>query len=182
MKMDKITKRGYDFYECLSAMQKSIRRKLEYDAMYWAVEVESFNPKTLWNRLTIIASEDIGLACPLVPLLIDVLARQYFDCHRRKKYSEARLFLSNAILLLAWSPKSRMVDDFLLTVLGEIEFEHKNLPMPDWALDKHTRKGREMGRGENHFIEQTKLVNESTTIENIYKKRAERVRRKYGEP
>ena len=42
-------------HEVLSAMQKEIRRCKEYDAVYWAVELESFNPtgpKTLWNRLS----------------------------------------------------------------------------------------------------------------------------------
>jgi len=31
----------------------------------------------LWNRLRVIASEDIGMARPSMPILIDVLAEQY---------------------------------------------------------------------------------------------------------
>ena len=42
---DKKTKHGYDFYEVLSALQKEIRRGNEYEAMFWAVELESFNIK-----------------------------------------------------------------------------------------------------------------------------------------
>jgi len=49
-----ITKNGYDLLETLSAIQKEIRRCKEYEAVYWAVELESLNPKALWNRLRVI--------------------------------------------------------------------------------------------------------------------------------
>jgi len=67
------TPRGYDFYELLSALQKDIRRGNEYEAMFWAVELETFNPRMLWNRLTVIASEDIGPANPVMSLVIETL-------------------------------------------------------------------------------------------------------------
>ena len=44
------TKHGYDHYELLSALQKSIRRGMEYEAVHFAVELEEFNPTMLWNR------------------------------------------------------------------------------------------------------------------------------------
>jgi len=41
------TTRGYDIYELLSALQKDIRRGNEYEALFWAAELESLNPKML---------------------------------------------------------------------------------------------------------------------------------------
>ena len=58
--------------------RQRIKRR-QYEAVYWAVELESLNPKALWNRLRVIASEDIGLADPLASLIVDVLEKQYYD-------------------------------------------------------------------------------------------------------
>jgi replication-associated recombination protein RarA len=61
--------------EVASAVQKCIRRGLEEDALYWGYEMmASPNPSHrthLWNRLKVIASEDVGPACPWMPILID---------------------------------------------------------------------------------------------------------------
>ena len=123
------TKRGYDFNEVLSALQKEIRRGKEYDALFWAVELEGFNPTALWNRLKIIASEDVGIAHSSMPLLIDILEKQYFKAVKDKDDS-SRLFLANAIIALAKSPKSRMADDLVNVVYAEIQHENKKLPIP----------------------------------------------------
>ena len=166
---DKKTKHGYDFYEVLSALQKEIRRGNEYEAVFWAVELESFNIKTLWNRLRIVASEDIGLANPCAVIVVDVLKNNYFEALHLEG-DAYRLFLVNAVLFLARSAKSRIVDDLLITVYGDIE-NSKLLTIPDYALDKHTARGRAMKRGFEHFLQKgSKLKNE--TIENPYKERA----------
>jgi replication-associated recombination protein RarA len=54
-----ITKRGYNFYEVLSALQKAIRRGDARLACYWAAELyeSGFGPH-VWNRLLIISAED----------------------------------------------------------------------------------------------------------------------------
>jgi len=172
------TPRGYDFHELLSALQKDIRRGNEYQAMFWAVELESFNPTALWNRLKAIACEDIGLAESLAPLIIDVLKKEYYDARGREDDSY-RLFLVHAVLFLARSPKSRIVDDLLIVVYGQIQHEDKKLAIPDYALDMHTSRGRKMGRGLEHFCsEETKLSKEP--FENPYKKKAEEILVKHG--
>src|SRR5450759_1319930 len=116
-----LTARGYDLYELLSALQKDIRRCNEYPALHWAIELETFNAKTLWNRLRVIASEDIGIANPTATLLIDVLEKQYYDAVARKNDSR-RLFLVHAVLYLARSQKSRIVDDLLITAYDNIKY------------------------------------------------------------
>jgi replication-associated recombination protein RarA len=172
------TQRGYDIYELLSALQKDIRRGNEYQAMFWAVELESFNPTALWNRLRVITSEDIGIANPLAPLIVDVLEKEYDDAKERENDS-CRLFLVHAVLFLARSRKSRIVDDLLNVVYGQIQHEDKKLAIPDYALDMHTLAGKKIGRGLEHFCsEGTKLSNEP--LENPYKEKAKEILIKYG--
>jgi len=172
------TSRGYDIYELASALQKDIRRGNEYQAVFWAAELESFNPTALWNRLRVIASEDIGTANPLAPLVIDVLEKEYDDAKERGNDSH-RQFLTHAVLFLARSRKSRIVDDLLNVVYGEIQHEDKKLPIPDYALDMHTLRGKKMGRGlEYFFSEGAKLKKEP--FENPYTERAKEILIKHG--
>ena len=160
------TRRGYDIFEVVSALQKTIRRGNEYQAVYWAKELESFNARILWNRLRVIASEDIGLANPLAPLVIDVLEKNYANALARQNDSW-RLFVVNAVLYLARSPKSRIVDNLLNVVYND----ESKLEIPDYALDMHTYRGRKMGRGLEHFFaEGAKLANQA--MEDPYDKRA----------
>lgn len=167
------TKRGYDFYELLSALQKDIRRGNEYEAMFWAVELESFNPRMLWNRLTTISSEDVGPANLMMPVIIETLKKQYFEA-RDKSSDSCRLFLANAVVILARSRKSRIADDLLNTVYAEIQHENKKPPIPDYALDMHTLAGKKMGRGIEHFFsEGAKLSNEA--FENPYTEKAKAI-------
>ena len=162
-----LTPSDYNFHEVLSALQKEIRRGNEEQALFWALELESSTKyqKALWSRLRVIASEDVGIANPFIAILINALNRAYENVTKGK-----RLFVSHAILALCRSPKSRIVDDFLIVVQRS-----QNLEIPDYALDMHTSRGKIMGRGLKHFhTEGCKLVNESTLIENIYRKRSQK--------
>jgi replication-associated recombination protein RarA len=163
------TPKGYDFHEVLSALQKEIRRGNEYQAVYWATELESFNATALWNRLRVIASEDIGIANPMAPLVVDVLEKNYADALQRQNDSW-KLFLVNAVLYLARSPKSRIVDNLLIAVYNE----ERKLEIPDYALDMHTYRGRKMGRGIEHFFaEGAKLANQA--MEDPYEEKAKQI-------
>lgn len=165
-RMQPSTLNNYDFYEVLSSLQKEIRRGNEENALFWALELESSTKiykKALWNRLRVIASEDIGIANILMPILIDTLNRAY-------DAKQELLFVAHAVLALCRSPKSRIVDDFCIVVQ-----RIKHLDIPDYALDMHTFRGQLKNRGKKHFHEiGSKLANESTTIKNIYKNRSEK--------
>ena len=159
-----LTPKGYDLHEVISALQKEIRRCNEYEAVYWAVELESFNSKALWNRLEVIASEDIGLADPQAAILMAVLEKNYYDS-LNKKGNPSRLF--HAVLHLARAPKSRIVDNLLNVVYNTDE----KLVIPDYAIDIHTPRGRKMSRGLDHFFaEGAKLANQA--FEDPYEKKA----------
>lgn len=94
-------------------------------------------------------------------ILIDVLARAY-------QTKRSLLFVSHAILSLCRSQKSRIVDDFIYAVQ-----KMPKMPIPDYAIDMHTKQGRLLGRDLKNFLTVgCKLENESKTVVNIYKRKA----------
>jgi replication-associated recombination protein RarA len=172
-----------NMFDEMSALQKEIRRGKEQEAMHWAVRLEQEHKngdKILWSRLLIIASEDVGLADPSLISVINDLRDLYFEFkYKESKGHPERLFLSQAILLLCRSKKSRIVNDFLQVIYNEIE-QGKRLEVPKYAEDGvHTAKGKEKGGIEFFFNEASKLENEAS-IPNIYRKRAEGVLKKLG--
>lgn len=143
-------KNGYDFGEVASALQKAVRRGNEADALYWAVELDiSGYGEYAWKRLRIISSEDVGLAEPILPAVISALYENWSDFHKKKDDCD-RLFLVHAVLLLVRARKSRLVDNCLMVSYGE---HPSGKQVPDYALDKHTLRGKMMGRGFRHFFE-----------------------------
>ena len=181
MKIMVNTSSGYDLHELISALQKCIRRGMEYEAVHFAVELEEFNPNALWNRLKVIACEDIGVANPLIPVLVDVLQRQYLAEKSKLDSTSYRLFMVNAVVCLCRSPKSRITDELLTVVYSEKKLEGKRLEIPDFALDMHTKRGAAMGRGIDYFfIEGNKLENE--TLSNPYTERAKELLKKHDKP
>ena len=166
------TQRGYNFFEVTSALQKTIRRGKEHEALYWAMELLPRYESYLWRRLKIISSEDIGLANPLLIILVEVLSDQYFEL-RKKGDMGCLLMVANAILFLARSKKARLADHFICAMIQEREQGLVNLAIPDYALDMHTRSGRAQARGLTHFrVEGAKLSNQDLTIEDTYKERS----------
>lgn len=165
------TSRGYDFFEVASALQKEIRRGKEEDALYWAFELSLKFDQYLWSRLKVIVNEDIGIANPNLIVIIDTLSKQYFE-FREKGKTSCNLCLANAIMLLCRSEKTRVADHIQGIVVQSYTQGLERKDIPDYALDKHTKRGRNMGRGLDHFRgEGTKLENESKTIKDIYKDR-----------
>lgn len=136
-------------YECLSAMQKSIRRGLELDAGRFFFELaEGRWAYMAINRLMVIAHEDVGTGDMLSALFA---LRGVDDARDMYKSGNGgwRLAASNAILALCRARKSRQSDHFQAVVRGR---NVDSMPqIPDWALDKHTTRGRAMGRGVAHF-------------------------------
>ena len=154
------TQNGYKLGEVISALQKDIRRGNEYNAMYWCLELIPKFENYLWKRLTVIVNEDIGIAAPELLTLVPSQANVYFAFREDKGRSgSARLVLANTILAMCRAPKSRIADHFQCTVLQN-KIHMAQMPIPDYALDKHTGAGKQMGRGTEHWLEEgCKLVN-----------------------
>ena len=164
------TKNNLDAYEVISALQKDIRRGNEESAMHWALELCPRYEYWMWQRLIVIAHEDIGIANPEVLGLIPAMRESYMEFRRRGR-GAVRLVLANAILLLARSPKSRLADHFQCAVNQDM-LHGTHFPIPDYALDIHTRRGKAKGRGMTHFLtEGTELKPESKIVD-FYKRRA----------
>lgn len=149
-----LTLNGYDIGEAMSALQKEIRRGKEKEAMYWALELNSKFPIMLWKRLAVIVTEDIGGANPLLVNTVMNTFPVVMEIRKADKSKEYDLcILGHVILEMARSPKSREADNFVNDVLRERRVGKMNLEVPDYALDKHTAKGKSMGRGVEHFWE-----------------------------
>lgn len=169
MKQQVLTSNGYDLFECVSALQKEIRRCNEKDSMYWAVELynSGFAPY-VWKRLIIISTEDIGLANPMAPVIINALHAQYEKLSEKTdKKQQCRLPYTQAVLFLANSPKSRHTDwalNYHFDSHWFVDTEKKEIP--DYAIDIHTRKGKALGKTINNFFEEGSFVDNHHLIEN----------------
>jgi replication-associated recombination protein RarA len=146
------TRRGYQPHECVSAMQKAIRRSQVHEALYWSVELaRSGYVNWMWKRVFEIMTEDIGPADRYLPATIHAL----HDFHQRdKNHGSATMFSCQAIILLATAKKSGLS---CWSVLEHNSDHMPRLEIPDEALDQHTRKGRSMGRGIEHFADEGAL-------------------------
>ena len=121
------TKRGYNFYEVLSAFQKAIRRGDGRLAGYWALELYDSGFEThIWNRLRVIACEDIAEP---VTREIEALKQSHDFVNKGKKKDEpgkpGRLMVAKATLLLAAAKKCRDADHLICLVYGTIRFRRK---------------------------------------------------------
>jgi hypothetical protein len=148
------TRRGYEPYECISAMQKAVRRSQPKDAVYWGLELwlSGFDGWA-WARINEIMSEDIGIADRYLPATVKAL-EETSKAEKQKKNGGGLQFV-HAVILLATARKSRLVDWWAM----EIPSDHtERLEIPDYALDRHTRRGLRMGRGWPHFMAQGALL------------------------
>jgi len=169
------TVKGYDFFEISSALQKSIRRGDEDDALFWATELDKSNyGEYVWKRLKIIASEDVGLAEPLLPAVIESLYNNWL-VQRKKKDTDhfpERLFLVHAVIFAVRAEKSRLVDHACCVYYNN-DNDHRLIP--DYALDMHTYRGKTMGRGFEHFLAESVKVNNVSDLWDPYAARAKEI-------
>ena len=86
LKFEFKTRKGYDFFEVISALQKAIRRCEEENAVYWALELyKSGFSKALWSRLLVITSEDVGLAEHGIEQSINALHSNYLALSEKER-------------------------------------------------------------------------------------------------
>jgi len=158
---------GLDFYVVASAFQKTIRRGMEKEALFYGTELMlSDEDEFAWFRIKVMVSEDIGIANPTLPAQIDALYNSFRTMKAMKsRHAPERLPFVHAIMLLARSPKSRLVDNTLSKYFS-FRNEMKMSEIPDFVYDKHTKKGREMKRGFDHFFDESaQLANIPSELE-----------------
>jgi len=159
--------------EVISALQKDIRRGNEEQAMFWAMELLPRFEMYLWRRLLVICNEDIGIANPDILTQLPHLRAQFFEFRELGKDGTCRLILANAILLMCRSPKARTADHFQRVVTQAWMSERQTRAIPDYALDKHTRQGKALGRGFDHWVDVGCILGNPGDVDDPYAERAQ---------
>ena len=154
-------KEGDAHFDTISAFIKSVRGSDPDAALYWLARMvyAGEDPRYIFRRLIILASEDIGLGDPHAVTVVTSCA-EAFD---RVGMPEGRYPLAQATLYLATAPKSNSAMGFfdaLSTVEKEREREVPN-PLRDANRDK---EGFGHGKGylyphsyREHWVEQQYL-------------------------
>lgn len=173
------TLNGYQGEEVISALQKSIRRGKVEDACFFAYEMYITSREFenyLWLRLTTICVEDIGFGNLDAITIINNL-----DAARKKfayRSVDRPIFFIHAIRVLCQSEKDRSSDILKNIVIKSVAMgEIKEIP--EYAFDKHTTKGRAMGRDSFHFLHEASKVIPQLEIDNDYKERYEQILKRY---
>ena len=102
-----------------------------------------------------------------MPATIQGLYQAWADQRKKKdeRNGPERLFLVHAVILLSRARKSRMVDHALIAYY---EAPRDKRPIPDVALDKHTARGRKLGRGHKHLWEEGAKVSDAAEVHDPY--------------
>ena len=124
---------GDNYYDLLSAMQKSIRGS-DPDAAchYLARLLEAGQMQAACRRLMVIAAEDVGLAFPqIIPIV-----KSCVDMALMLGMPEARIPLGDAAVLMATSPKSNTGHVALDAALADVK-KGKGLGFPRQLQNVH---------------------------------------------
>jgi replication-associated recombination protein RarA len=158
------TVRGYAAPECVSALQKAIRRCDDQQALYWAVELDrSGLGFYVWRRLLIMVSEDIGLAEPGLPAQIFALYSTWREMNAwNNRNHPERLMFTHAVLLMARAKKSRTLDHATHVAYT---INDRLYDIPDYALDFHTREGKRRGNGLDHWYAEAATLNNQVPVD-----------------
>ena len=167
------TKTGKPLDEVISAIQKAIRRSDEELAGLCAVDlIQSGYTRYLMKRLGVILFEDLGgnpYLCAQYVAAMEML-REW----KKELHDEVYLLVLGLVLSFARAPKTRIVDNYTIVMKEKIK---EGYEIPDVAIDKHTKRGKAMGRHWMHFIEEgSKLIGQILPDE--YQEMAEEILRK----
>lgn len=137
-------KSGDNFYNLLSAFQKSIRGSDVNAALhYLARMLEGFGDlKTINRRLSVIAFEDISVAAP--DTWSAVMAA--IECSERVGMPEARIPLANAVVLLCMSPKTNSAYKALDMAIADLRNGGTG-DIPKHLQDTHYASASKLGAG-----------------------------------
>ncbi len=139
-------KEGDYHFDTISAFIKSLRGSDPDAALYWLARMvyAGEDPRFLFRRMLIFASEDVGLADPQALGVVEAAAAA-FD---RVGLPEGRFHLSQAALYLATAPKSNSTMGFF-DALALVEKERaEEVPRP---LKDASRDQEGFGHGEGYL-------------------------------
>jgi putative ATPase len=136
-----------EHYDHASAMIKSIRGSDPDAALYWTFKMlqGGEDPRFIARRLTILASEDVGLANSHA-LTVAVAA---FDACEKVGMPECEYNLAHAVVYLATSPKSNSVTRAIAAVKKSLR-DQPIQAVPLWLRDAHTKTNKALGHGADY--------------------------------
>ena len=109
---------GDNFYDLLSALQKSIRGSDPDAAVHYLARLlEAGQMQAACRRLMVIACEDVGLAYPMIIPIV----KSCVDAALMLGMPEARIPLGDAAVLMATSPKSNTGHIALDAALADVQ-------------------------------------------------------------
>lgn len=155
---------GDEFYNLLSALQKSIRGS-DPDAAthYLARLIKGGNLTAIVRRISVIAAEDIGLAFPNALSVVN----SGIELVLKVGLPEARIILSEIVIYLATLPKSNSAYLAIDSAMNDLEnINFGDVPMH--LKDAHYSGAAKLGVGgykyphnyNNHYIDQDYLPKE----------------------
>jgi len=131
-------------FDTISAFIKSVRGSDPDAALYWLAKMvrAGEDPKFIFRRMIILASEDVGLADPNA-ISVVISCAQAFE---RIGFPEGNFPLSQACLYLATAPKSNTALSYF-DALKEVEREDAEVPN---HLRDASRDSESFGHGEGY--------------------------------
>ena len=139
-------KEGDAHFDTISAFIKSVRGSDPDAALYWLARMvyAGENPRYLFRRLVILASEDVGLADPHAVTVVNSCAAA-FD---RVGMPEGRYPLAQATLYLATAPKSPSALAFFDALSAVEKEQQRDVPNP---LRDPNRDKEGFGHGQGYL-------------------------------
>jgi len=137
-----------EHYDHASAMIKSIRGSDPDAALYWTFKMlqGGEDSRYIARRLTILASEDVGLANSHAL----TVATAAFEACEKIGMPECEYHLAHAVLYLATSPKSNSVTKAMHAVKKSLRDEPVQA-VPLWLRDAHTKTNKALGHGKDYL-------------------------------
>ena len=143
----KYDKSGDEHYNLISALHKSIRGSDPDAALYWLGRMleGGEDPRFLARRLTMMSTEDIGLADPQA----NTVCLNAWNTYERLGSPEGELALANAAVYLALAPKSNAVY-VGIKAARRLAKETGSAPPPKHIMNAPTKLMAEQGYGDGY--------------------------------
>lgn len=155
---------GDEFYNLLSALQKSIRGSDPDAAIHYLARlIKGGNLTAIIRRISVIAAEDIGLAFPSALSVVN----SGIELALKVGLPEARIILSEIVIYLATLPKSNSAIIAIDAAMNDLEnINFGDVPMH--LKDAHYMGAAKLGVGgykyphsfKDHYVEQEYLPKE----------------------
>ena len=174
------TRNGMNSFECVSALQKCIRRNMEREAVHFALEMATSSKgfcTRILNRLVIIAQEDVGLSDPDTVRYVLQTVDAARAIYSKDKTNRTNVSITNAVMALCRAPKGRSGNWLSAITVDAVERGVKPV-VEDWMLDQHTQVGKQMGRGFEHFLAEGLKLDPDPKHPELYEEEGIAVRRR----